>query len=84
MIWPTPIVAQLALASMVVSRPGMEAITVPLYAESGVGAAGFGTRLKRATAQVLDLALGSGAEPVPAAVPLPAQDPVVPGSALTN
>ena len=86
--WTSPVEAPLArgqaLASMVVGRDGMDDITVPLYAESSIGAAGFGPRFRLAASQVLDQVLGSGSEPVPEALPLPAADPVVPGSALTN
>ncbi len=86
--WTSPVEAPLArgqqLASMVVRRDGMDDITVPLYAESSVGSAGFGARFRLATEKVMDRVLGSGSEPVPAALPLPAPDPVVPGSALTN
>ena len=86
--WTSPVEAPLArgqeLASMVVRRDGMDDITVPLFAESSIGSAGFGARFRLAAARVLDQVLGSGTEPVPAALPLPAQDPVVPGSALTN
>ena len=86
--WTSPVEAPLArgqeLASMVVRRDGMDDITVPLYAEASIGSAGFGARFRLATARVLDQVLGAGTEPVPAALPLPAADPVVPGSALTN
>jgi len=86
--WTSPIEAPLArgqqLASMLVQRDGMDDVTVPLYAESAVGEAGFGVRVRLAAERVLEQVIGSGKEPVPAALPLPAADPVVPGSALTN
>ncbi len=86
--WTSPLEAPLArgqeLASMVVRRDGMDDITVPLYAESAVASAGFGARFRLATERVLEQVVGSGGAPAPAALPLPPQDPVVPGSALTN
>ena len=86
--WTSPVEAPLArgqeLASMVVRRDGMDDITVPLYAESAVASAGFGARFRLATERVLEQVVGSGGAPAPTALPLPAQDPVVPGSALTN
>ena len=86
--WTSPVEAPLAagqeLATMVVKRDGMEDITVPLYAESSVGAAGFGARFRLAGEQVLARVMGPGKAPAPAAMPLPEKEPVVPGSALTN
>ncbi|HCQ64566.1 MAG TPA: hypothetical protein DIU07_05015, partial [Rhodobacteraceae bacterium] len=86
--WTSPVEAPLArgqeLASMVVRRDGMDDITVPLYAESAVASAGFGARFRLATERVLEQVVGSGDAPAPTALPLPALDPVVPGSALTN
>ena len=69
---------------MVVRRDGMDDITVPLYAETSVGNAGFGARFRLAAERVLEQVVGQGSEPTPAALPLPDPDPVVPGSALTN
>ena len=86
--WTSPLEAPVAagqqLATMLVRREGMDDITVPLYAETSVGSAGFGPRFRLAAEQVLARALGSGGDPAPTAMPLPDAEPVVPGSALTN
>ncbi|PIE07751.1 MAG: D-alanyl-D-alanine carboxypeptidase [Rhodobacterales bacterium] len=86
--WTSPLKAPVAqgqaLASMVLSRPGMDDITVPLYAETGVAPAGFAARVRRAALLLVDRVMGPAPEPLPAVLPMPAEEPVVPGSALTN
>ena len=86
--WTAPVEAPVAqgqqLASMLIRRDGMDDVTVPLYAATSVGSAGFGARVRLAAEQTVARVLGSGAEPAPAPIQLPAQEPVAPGSALTN
>ncbi|MHA6266595.1 D-alanyl-D-alanine carboxypeptidase family protein [Aliiroseovarius sp. CAU 1755] len=65
--WNGPIAAPIAqgqeLAEMVISREGLSDTVIPLFAEQGVGNAGFAKRLTVAAERVLALALGNDAPP---------------------
>ena len=65
--WDGPIAAPIAqgqeLAQMVISRDGLSDTVVPLFAEEGVGNAGFGKRLTVAAERVLALVMGNDAPP---------------------
>lgn len=65
--WNGPIAAPIAqgqeLAEMVISRDGLSDTVVPLFAEEGVGNAGFGKRLTVAAERVLALLMGNDAPP---------------------
>ncbi len=65
--WNGPIEAPIAqgqeLAEMVISRDGLSDTVVPLYAEQGVGNAGFGKRLTVAAERVFALVMGNDAPP---------------------
>lgn len=67
--WLGPIAAPISqgqeLAQMTISRNGLSDTVVPLYAEQGVGKAGFGKRLTAAAGRVLTLVLGNDAPPPP-------------------
>ncbi|MCI2399248.1 D-alanyl-D-alanine carboxypeptidase family protein [Aliiroseovarius subalbicans] len=70
--WNGPIEAPIAegqeLAQMVITRKALPEVTVPLYAETGVGAAGFMPRFRAAATKVLGMVQGGDA---PAPVPMP-------------
>ncbi len=65
--WNGPVAAPIAqgqeLAEMVISRDGLSDTVVPLYAQEGVGNAGFGKRLTVAAERVLALVMGNDAPP---------------------
>lgn len=65
--WNGPIAAPIAqgqeLAEMVISRDGLSDTVVPLFADEGVGNAGFGKRLTVAAERVLALVMGNDAPP---------------------
>ncbi|MCK8462817.1 D-alanyl-D-alanine carboxypeptidase [Aliiroseovarius sp. S1339] len=65
--WDGPIAAPIAqgqeLAQMVISRDGLNDTVVPLFAEEGVGNAGFRKRLTVAAERVLALVMGKDAPP---------------------
>ena len=65
--WNGPIQAPIAqgqeLAEMVISREGLNDTVVPLYAQEGIGNAGFGKRLTTAAQRVFALAMGNDAPP---------------------
>lgn len=60
---PAPIAQGQKLAQMVVSRDGLSDTVIPLYAEQGVGNAGYTKRLTTAAGKVLKLVLGGDAPP---------------------
>ena len=65
---PAPIAQGQGLAQMVISRDGLSDTVVPLYAESGVGNAGYTKRLTTAAGKVLTLVMGGDAPP-PVVIP---------------
>ncbi|NDW53461.1 D-alanyl-D-alanine carboxypeptidase family protein [Aliiroseovarius sp. PrR006] len=65
---PAPIAQGQELAQMVISRDGLSDTVVPLYAEFGVGNAGYTKRLATAAGKVLAMVLG-GDTPPPVALP---------------
>ncbi|MCI2394584.1 D-alanyl-D-alanine carboxypeptidase family protein [Aliiroseovarius sediminis] len=72
---PAPIAQGQELAQMIVSRDGLNDTVVPLYAEEGVGNAGFGKRLMVAAERVLALAMGNDAPPAAIQpIPSPSED----------
>lgn len=60
---PAPIAQGQELAQMVISRDGLSDTVIPLFAEEGVGNAGFGKRLTVAAERVLALVMGNDAPP---------------------
>ncbi|MEJ2021829.1 MAG: D-alanyl-D-alanine carboxypeptidase [Maritimibacter sp.] len=74
--WATPVKAPIAqgqeLAKMTIHRANMPDTTVPLYAEAGVGKAGFWPRYQAAAMKAYDFAMAqiAGDEAPPPAVPM--------------
>ncbi|WP_298560334.1 D-alanyl-D-alanine carboxypeptidase family protein [uncultured Aliiroseovarius sp.] len=60
---PAPIAQGQKLAQMVISRDGLSDTVIPLYAEHGVGNAGYTKRLTTAAGKVLTLVMGGDAPP---------------------
>ncbi|WP_424940429.1 D-alanyl-D-alanine carboxypeptidase family protein [Aliiroseovarius sp. S253] len=65
---PAPIAQGQELAQMVISRDGLSDTVIPLYAEQGVGNAGYPKRLTTAAEKVLKLVMGGDVPPP--AIPL--------------
>ncbi|SMR71138.1 D-alanyl-D-alanine carboxypeptidase (penicillin-binding protein 5/6) [Aliiroseovarius halocynthiae] len=62
---PAPIAQGQELAQMVISRDGLSDTVIPLYAERGVGNAGYTTRLTTAATKLLAHLMGNDAPPLP-------------------
>jgi serine-type D-Ala-D-Ala carboxypeptidase (penicillin-binding protein 5/6) len=85
--WIGPVEAPVAegqqLAEMMIRRDGMSDTTVPLFAETAVGKAGFLPRVKAAATRAYELAQSVIVDdPAPAPAPMPAE--TAPTNALTN
>ncbi len=77
--WNSPVEAPIAegqeLAKMTIHRPNMGDTTVPLFAEAGVGKAGFWPRYQAAALKALDFVMAQIAgEPAPPPVAMPTAD----------